>query len=244
VTTLLRRTLALTLLALTASTARADLPTVTEVTEKGRDAALRLEWGVTRVQLRGGDAAATYRINFTLRAEVRRQLSAMRRDLRDWEEPEGFDASSLELGMSVGRLDARLLSVNISTFTYYAGAAHPNNSTVVLTFDVRTGRRISTRSLFAPGAGVMARVARLVDAKLRAEHDPADGEYYLSTVEPSHLRSVLATPEGYCFIFGNQELGPHAAGVPSVTLTYAELAGLADARRLPVDGLTARLPGR
>lgn len=32
--------------------------------------------------------------------------------------------------------------------------------------------------------------------------------------------------DGLTFVFGDQELGPHAAGLPEATLTFLELRGL------------------
>jgi hypothetical protein len=212
------------------SHARERGPVARTVKASGKDAAANFEWEISRVELSGlKNPLVQRRINAALRQEGEQARRAMLAELADWEVPEGFDGShGLWIGMEVGAVTPRLLSVSITTSTYYAGAAHPNSGVHTLTFDLRTGNKVPTRGLFRPGAAVMDRVAQKVDAALRASGEYAtDGEYYLETVTAENIRAVRVEKDGgLTFFFGSYEIGPYAAGMPQVTVSAAELSGL------------------
>jgi hypothetical protein len=199
---------------------------------------------VGRVVVAGGSPTAARRVNATLRAEVERQRRAMRRGLRDWTPQEGFGASTLSIVMTVARLDARILSVEVASETYYSGAAHPDHLTVALDFDMRTGRRLPTSALFRPGA--LARVAALADAAMRADPgNSIDGPYPFGPVTADQVHTVLVGQDGLTIVFGSSELGPYVVGEPSVKLPFSALGGLIDPGLIPAGavGLVGRLPG-
>lgn len=225
-TPLTHTTLSLIVVALLASAAEAHArPTTQPRQQSGADAALRFEWELSWVQVFGlPNQAVQLRVNRALVAEVARERSEMRRHLRDWE-PTGGYASTLDAGMTVGVLTDELLSVTVSSSTMYSGAARPNHSLRTVTFDLRTGSKVPAAALLQPGAG--ARAAALVDAKLRADPDYSEGgEYYLAPVRPEHLTGILVERDGLRFLFGDQQLGPHAVGLPEAKLTWAELDGV------------------
>lgn len=207
-----------------------ERPTSRIVDKSGRDAALNFEWDLSYVQLSGlSNRLVQSRVNRALANEAAKARNGMRRDLRDWDSSGSEYPSSLSFGMTVGLLTNRLLSVSVGSSTMYSGGAHPNNAAYTLTFDLRTGAKLPVRGLFRPGAETMTRVAALVDAKLRADA-AADGvtgdDYFLDTPTADDIRSVLVEADGLTFIFGDQELGPHAAGLPEAKLTFLELRGL------------------
>jgi hypothetical protein len=227
---------AVALLALTSagvSPALARDPVARAVSSKGADEVKKLDWDMSWLELSGVENVAVQRrVNLALRREADQAKRTM---LDEVDASESELRSFIDMSMSVGLLTSKLLSVTVSSSSYWAGAAHPNNHVFTLTFDLRTGAKVPTRGLFKPGAGVMPRVAALVDAKLRAGWNVAeDGEYFLQTVTARKLGSVLVEKDGLRFIFGAQEIGPHAAGIPEAKLTYAELNGL-----VATDGVVA-----
>lgn len=233
-------TLSLALTALAAPGHAQDRAPVTRVvTQQGEDAAVELAWDLSLIEVRGlADPAVERRINARLRREVEQVRAAMLEALRAW--PAAGDettSSGLRVRMTVGAVTPDLVSVSFTTSTYYAGAAHPNHEVGALTFDLRTGEVVPVRDLFRPGAEVMARVAERVDAALRASGDYAwGGEHVLAAVAAGHLHAARLDPDGVTFFFGDDELGPHAAGTPTITLTYADLRDL-----LAQDGPAASL---
>jgi hypothetical protein len=241
--------------AVLAPEARADGPTSRIVNKTGRDEALKFDWDISWVQISGlPNRAVQSRVNRSLANEAARARNSMRRDLREYPTEDGF-GSDLSFGMHVGLLNSRLLSVSCGSSSMYSGGAHPNNAAYTITFDLRTGAKVPTRGMFRPGAATMDRIAALVDAKLRADA-AADGvtgdDYFLSTVEPGDINSVVLGPNGMTFIFGDQEIGPHAAGLPEATLSFLELRGLVaadgpiatlSADTVPPARVTAAAPG-
>lgn len=228
-----RRRFSLALLAIAGAAAAAPSALAVEsriVNKSGRDAALNFTWDISWVQISGlPNRAVQSRVNRTLANEAARARNQMRRDLREWDSSGSEYGSDLSLGMTVGLLDSRLLSVSVGSSSMFSGGAHPNNACYTITFDLRTGSKLPTRGMFRPGAATMERVAALVDAKLRAQaasEGMTGDDYFLDTVTAEDINSVLLERDGMTFIFGNQEIGPHAAGLPEVKLTFLELRGL------------------
>lgn len=225
--------------------ARERAPTVRVVKDTGKDVAANFEWDISRVEISGlANTFAQRRVNAALRREVEEAKRVTRGELKSWEGPGAVGVSSgLWIEMGVGVATRRLLSVSITTSTYYAGAAHPNTGICTLTFDLRTGNKVAVRSLFRAGEGVMEQVAQRVDAALRASGDYAlDGEHFLETVTAEHIHAVRVEQDGgMTFLFGNYEIGPYAAGLPSVTLSAADLRGLL-ATDGPAASVTAATP--
>lgn len=202
-------------------------PSAKTIEEKGSDAQLRLEWELSWVQVDGVPGAA--RINAALRKHAQDALAGLKEELKDWDNsfasPE--TSSGLWLEMGAGVVGPRFVSINASLSVYYNGAAHPNHAVESLNFDARSGAAVATRDLFAPGEGVMDKVAALVDAKLKAMEDYRyDGDYMLETVTAENIHTVVLEADGASFIFGSYEIGPYAVGIPSAKLSWAELEGL------------------
>jgi hypothetical protein len=234
-----------------AGRANAQEPRWRAVEEKGSDESVRLDYELQRIELQGVDPQVARRVNGALRELCDRGRRAMVRELKDWPDdlaPAGA-RSFLVMSMSVGTLDRRLLSVEVMKETFMAGTAHPSGGVLTATFDLRDGKRIPTRRLFAKGDDVLPRVAALVDHRLRRSEEYGvdgaftgeGGAYILAPVTADRIRSVVVGPDGLTFSFGDGELGPHAAGMPTVTIPFAELDGLLDPAVLPppTRGLTA-----
>lgn len=232
-----------------------DRPRARIVKKEGRDPELNFEWDLAWVQLSNvANRSAQTRVNRSLAADVASARRSMRRDLESYEETPGHEtSSSLSISMTVGLLTERLLSVNVIGSMYYQGAAHPNSMAYSLTYDLRTGAKVPVRGLFRPGADVMARVAALADANLRAQTDYGTGDdYILSTPTADDITAVVVERDGLRILFGDQQLGPHGAGLPEAKLTFAELQGLvatdgairAVVTAAPTVGLAGALPAR
>ncbi len=104
---------------------------------------------------------------------------------------------------------------------FIVGTPYPNNEVHTLTFDLRTGAPVPVRGLFAPGDTVMSQVATRVDRALRAQ-DPRLASA-LPPIEAKHITNVRVERDGLVFYFDHL---PHAFGLPSAKLTFAQLSGL------------------
>ncbi len=228
-------------------------PTSKTVETKGSDARLKFEWELSAVQIDGlADEQVERRVNEALRERARSERASMAKDLKDWESTSELQ-SYLGVGMTVGRLDDQVLSLTVSVETMYSGAAHPNHSINALTFDLRTGEEITSGSMLGKDEATRARLAALVDARMRADagnywNDAINpDEYRYDTIEPSDITDVLLEADGkVTFVFGNEQIGPHAAGPAFLTLPASDLAGLVapNSPIAPTVGIAGALPGR
>jgi hypothetical protein len=226
-------------------------PTSKIVSTKGEDQRLRFEWDLSVVQIDGlSDAQVEKRVNEALRERGRSERASMAKDLKDWESTSEL-GSSLGVHMTVGRLDDQVLSVSVSVDTMYSGAAHPNVNVRALTFDLRTGEEISSGSMFGKDDATRARLAALLDERMRADvgnywNDSINpDEYRYRTVEPRDLTDVKLEADGSVTFFLG-EIGPRAAGLAMITVPASDLAGLVAANGpiAPTVGIAGALPGR
>ncbi len=228
-------------------------PTSRVVSTKGSDARLKFEWDLDALQIDGlSNEQVEKRVNEALRARARNERAEMAKNLEGWESTSEY-GSSLSVGMTVARLDEQVLSLTVSVETMYSGGNHPNHSINALTFDLRTGEEITSGSMLAKDDAARARLAALLDTRLRADvgnywnEAINPDEYRYDTVEPSDITDVVLEKDGkVTFVFGNEQLGPHAAGPAFLTLPASDLAGLvaADGPIAPTVGLAGALPGR
>ncbi|MEZ6188757.1 MAG: hypothetical protein R3F62_27615 [Planctomycetota bacterium] len=209
-----------------ASAAFAQDPAVVFSEESGKDEATNLEFEVHYVQVEGLESAAGARINQALRELAFAPKRAMQELLTQDPGESGFPGSNgVYVGTGVGVVSGELISVSLSVSTYYAGAAHPNLELSAVSFDARSGERVSPEAFFAGGAQtLLAPVART----LRAGY-PEFADLFVHRPRVADLRSVVAEPEGLTFLWGPEQLGaPHVVGPLIATLTWAELGDLVD----------------
>ena len=114
-----------------------------------------------------------------------------------------------------------LLTLGMSGYDYWAGAAHGAPWDFTVTFDLKNLRILQLDDVFVK-AGRKALLKRVI-AQLKEDYrggwDMAnpDSDIDFPNASPS------LTPEGVQFCYGAYEIGAYALGLPVVTLPYAEL---------------------
>lgn len=135
-------------------------------------------------------------------------------------------ASSIDGELKLVYQTPQLATFNLSSYTYYAGAAHGSGLFVHQSFLLPTGRAVTWNSLFTP-QGKKQLVPMLKQALRRQYYkqnvpcfvtDAGSFPFDLPGADPALLKN------GVVFNWGEYEIGPYAEGRPSCILPYTTVA--------------------
>ncbi len=142
---------------------------------------------------------------------------------------EGRDqAWSLERSYSLAFATRDMVTVLLS-HEAYLGGAHPSGAVTTMMVDLRTGRVLTLKDLFNPGAEDA--IFRLAQPDLRRQFRERPG--FDDALTPAKLRPLLREPDRWVayadrleILFNPYDIGPYAAGPYAVVLPYARLASV------------------
>ena len=130
------------------------------------------------------------------------------------------NASSVDFESKNGEL----FSVTVNGSDYFYGAAHPSGSSQSLVFDLSTGEIVTLKELFE--VNFEKKLAKIAERNFIRENGkdgwdftPGDGSFPL----PDHF---IVGPKGLNFTFGQYEIGPYAAGMPTFFVPFEQLKEL------------------
>ena len=131
------------------------------------------------------------------------------------------------------RCDGRVLSLQC-TESRMAGGPHPTGRGFGLTYDLRTGERITPETL-AVNSGALTEAVReyILDA---AANDPnSDSFYSLEEFAAGVLQSGewYLSPDGLAVFASPEEIAPYAVGSVVFVIPYSELAGVIKDEYIP-----------
>lgn len=136
-----------------------------------------------------------------------------------------------------------LLTYEYSTYSYQGGA-HGNAVVRAATFVVPAGKRLTFDNIFLPGT--TREVIAMIRSGLWEQYfkPSADREGAPTTlkgsllIEPDDMQLPICGPQfgadGITFVYGQYEIAPYAAGMPSCTLPYSSLRNLLRPEILPL----------
>ena len=117
--------------------------------------------------------------------------------------------------------NGELFSITVNGSDYFYGAAHPSGSSQSLVFDLSTGEIVELKDLF--DANFEKKLAKIAERNFIRENGkdgwdftPGNGSFPL----PDHF---LVGEKGLNFMFGQYEIGPYAAGMPTFFVPFEQL---------------------
>jgi len=121
-----------------------------------------------------------------------------------------------------------ILSVSNMNFTYLGGA-HPNTIFTYASFDLATGKEITTADLFKPG--YEKKLNKLGEKKFREfyqlDKNKSLNEQGFWFDDGFKLNeNFYITKAGIKFLFNQYEVGPYALGAPEVYFSFGEISDL------------------
>lgn len=124
---------------------------------------------------------------------------------------------------------SKLISLRFDYSAYSAGAAHPNNMSRVLNYDLANGRILETRDLFTAPNEALSFLSVASRKVLKKEmSDISEEEWNTQVVlgtEPTreNFREVALTKEGLVVIFNPYQVAPYARGTQDILINKNEL---------------------
>ncbi|HYO62139.1 MAG TPA: DUF3298 domain-containing protein [Pyrinomonadaceae bacterium] len=200
---------------------------------KGEDKRLRYKVEAEFPRIEGASDEGSSKFNRAAEEFARGKVGEFKRDVAEAAaEPRSSETGSdLNIAYEVGFADDELISVSFSVGSYYSGAAHPNNHTEVINFDLRRGRRLELADLFNPGAAYLQALSRYAVNSLKSQSRKAGSEPLLDDAQieegagpdADNFKSWTITKRGLAITFDAYQVGPYAAGPQFVFIPYAEL---------------------
>lgn len=115
-----------------------------------------------------------------------------------------------------------ILTFSISDFSYGFGAAHPNHFSVMYNIDLNTGKLIKLTNLFKNGTN--KQLNKIAEHLFIKENGFEDWDFEKGKFELNS--DFIIQKDGLLFTYDAYEIGPYAAGDPSVFIPYSKIKDL------------------
>jgi len=196
---------------------------------------LRYHTSATYPQLEGmKDENLQKIINKEIYEAMMNGLNEFKKDMSDWELdniPKEFN-SEMEYTFTSYMLTDELFSFAFEVYSYYAGAAHPNQWTKSMNYDLKNGKMITFKDLFNAKANYYEKISKycIEDLKTQAKFNgfEFDEEMLIDGAGPkdSNFLNFNILQKGLQITFDPYQVAPYVAGVQYVMIPYKSLSEL------------------
>jgi hypothetical protein len=201
---------------------------------KDDNQALRYSLGAEYPQIISPDTRATRAFNRAVEAHIFGRITPLRDALlrsprREKDLPDIADELRYSVSVAYARPD--LISVRLEAHDYSWPAAHGGNTSTSITFDLRSGRRISLESLFRAHSSYLSVIAQYCEEELnRRGILCGPGTLFAGGTSPTakHYRTWNVTKDGLMITFDEYQVAAHTEGQPSVIVPYETLQTIID----------------
>jgi hypothetical protein len=137
--------------------------------------------------------------------------------------------SDLEIGYDIRLATDDFVSVEFSESAFSQGAAHPNNFTIALNFDVKKGKKLALADLFKPKSNYLNLLSTYCVADLKkqskSKNDILSDDTIKSGASPKNdnYKVWAITKKGLLITFDPYQVGPYAAGVQYVLVPWTAM---------------------
>lgn len=176
--------------------------------------------------------------NRSVREIAEREVADFEGEAGDWEpSPYTKTESNITIGYRFGLANDQLVNVQFQVSTYYSGAAHPNQHTRVVNYDLKRQRTLALADLFKPEALYLRALSDycVADLKKQFRQDGFDDpQTFDAGIEEGaapnadNYQSWLVTRGGLEITFDPYQVAPYAAGPQRVLVPYSALKDFID----------------
>jgi Protein of unknown function (DUF3298)/Deacetylase PdaC len=182
-------------------------------------------------QLTGDNNPNYEKFNSVVRAPVLKEVAGFKKAMAPEEgeepRPEGSMGSELDITYQVVLAQDDLISIEFSIDSYYQGAAHANNISAVVNYDLKNGKQLKLADLFKPGAKYLQEIANycIADLKRQAKDKGLLDEDIQrgASATAKNYQSWNIRRKGLGITFDTYQVGPHAVGAQYVLVPYSAL---------------------
>jgi len=144
--------------------------------------------------------------------------------------PAETEGSSLDIGYEIRYATDDLISVEFSEGEYSRGAAHPNSSTTVLNYDVKSGKKLALADLFNAKSNYLTVISAycikaLKDQSKKVNDSMLDEDMLKSGASPraDNYRAWSITKKGLWITFDPYQVASYAQGPQHVLVPFSAL---------------------
>jgi hypothetical protein len=182
--------------------------------------------------IEGSTNAAETAFNQQVDALVAQETSSFKTDATEnarQSPPMANDTGSgIRIDYTITAASGRLVSVLFDVSIYMAGAAHPNQHFVTLTYDLAGNKRLTLADLFKPGVDYLPIVAnRCIETLKQRGKTPEDVESGASA-KPENYRNWNISPQGLEIAFDPYQVASYAEGPQRVVIPIEALKNIID----------------
>lgn len=140
--------------------------------------------------------------------------------------PDTGNGSDIRIVYDVSLATDDLISVIFDISAYSQGAAHPNNYSQVLNYDLKTGRSLKLADLFKPNSDYLSAISRYAVSDLKKQSgQDADNEWLERGAGPdtdNYLKWNISR-KGLAITFDPYQVASYAEGAKHVIVPYSAL---------------------
>jgi hypothetical protein len=188
-------------------------------------------------QITGGDARFD-KFNQEARGMITKDVNAFKASetasQTETETPPLADmpASDLEISYEIRYATDDLISVESNESAYSRGAAHPNNLTLALNYDLKNGKKLALADLFKPKSNYLGTISAYCIKDLKKQSKAKDSILSDEDIQKGaaaraeNYKVWALTKKGFLITFDAYQVGPYAAGPQLVLVPYSALKDL------------------
>lgn len=191
----------------------------------------KYEININYSQIKGLDNASEKGYNKLLESIAEAQADSFKVWMKDWESPPDFkEGSFYELSDTVLYRDSKIVSTLFYEFSYFAGAAHPNNYNFSVNYDLEKNREIKLSDLFK--GDYLRKLSQLCIEKVAKnkkdyapEYDAKNDDMLISGAGPDekNFNAFNITKEFFQITFPTYQVASYAEGPQTVEIPYSQL---------------------
>lgn len=143
--------------------------------------------------------------------------------------PKEIQESTFDADYSIEHSGPDLISVSFGISFYGAGAAHPNHYSLVLNYDLNTGRTLKLSDLFKPGSNYMHTVSDFTIQELKKKLGPDPDEEWIergAAPDSQNYKSWNVTRRGLVITFDPYQVASYAEGQHVILIPYTALSNV------------------
>ena len=189
------------------------------------------ELNITYSQIKGLNTAGEKGFNKLIESICKAQADSFKVWMKDWEKPPDFEAGSFyELNDTVLYRDSKIASTLFYEFSYFAGAAHPNNYNFSVNYDLEKNREIKLGDLFTGDyLNAISKICIEEISKTKKEYDPEfdlkNDEWLQKGAGPDEKNFTVfnITKKKFIITFPTYQVASYAEGPQTVEIFYDKL---------------------
>lgn len=167
------------------------------------------------------------KINATINEEICDSYGETSSSLKEWfamlNETDFESGFTLEVNCSVKSIYKNILCIEVTSYSYSQGAAHPNSYTEYINFNLETGKKIKYEDIIERTA--IQTLSQAVENMFEKSYSEDDGWDYEKGNFPLSRNFILQS-NGIFFFYNSYEIGSYAQGSQSLVIPYNKIRSL------------------